>query len=391
MDDQYQKLTHDEVQRRIREGIKSVLEQIMEEEMSAQLQAKHRERTEKRRGERNGHYTRSLTTASGHIEQLRVPRAREIPFLTEVFERYRRMTGSLEEAVLEMYLQGISTRKVEAVTGKLTGVKISKDAVSRIAQRLEESLQQWRTHRFEQAYPYLYLDATYLKATWAGAVRNVALLVAIGVSEEGYREVLGVEVAPGEQTAGYRTYLKGLLDRGLRGVQLVISDDHEAIKAAVQIELPQAAWQRCVVHFERNILGQVPQSQRGSVAADLKVIFQAARLETAEQLATSFAERYSEAYPKAVQTLERGLREALTYTAFPSSHHKYIRTTNGLERLFREVKRRTRVVGVFPSEGSACNLATVVLLRVSEDWAFRRYLNMEPLHALNAKPTTFAT
>ena len=370
------------VQDRIREGIKAVLEQVMEEELAEQLQAGHRERTDTRRGERNGYYRRGLTTEVGRIEQLRVPRAREETFLTEVFERYRRLTGSLEEAVLEMYLQGVSTRKVEQITGKLSGVKISKDAVSRIAGRLDESLSEWRSRRFDRSYPYLYLDATYLKATWAGAVRNVALLVAVGVSDDGYREVLAVEVAPGERTDGYRAFLQGLVERGLRGVRLVTSDDHEAIKTAVKVELPSAAWQRCIVHFERNILASVPQSEARAVAADLKVVFQAARRETAEKLAASFSERYAKSHPKAVSVLANGLGEALTYTAFPSSHHKYIRTTNGLERLFREVKRRTRVVGVFPNERSAENLSTVVLLRVSEEWALRRYLDMNPLNAL---------
>lgn len=383
MHDEHQRLTRDQIQRRIREGIKAVLEEVMEEEMTEQLQARPRERTEARRGERNGHYHRGLTTEVGHIEQLRVPRTREGAFLTEVFERYRRLTGSLEEAVLEMYLQGVSTRKVEAITGKLSGVRISKDAVSRIAERLDETLSEWRTRRLGQAYPYLYLDATYLKATWAGAVRNVALLVAIGVSAEGYREVLAVEVAPGERGDGYRSFLKGLIERGLTGVRLVVSDDHEAIKQAVQVELPQAAWQRCIVHFERNVLAHIPQAESKMVAADLKIIFRAARRATAEQLAATFCERYGKRYPKAVGVLTRGLSEALTYTAFPSGHHKYIRTTNGLERLFREVKRRTRVVGVFPNERSAENLATVVMLRVSENWALRRYLNMEPLDHLH--------
>jgi putative transposase len=379
------------VQDRVREGIKAVLEQVMEEEMDEQLQARHRERTAKRRGQRNGHYTRSLTTEAGHIEQLRVPRARELPFLTEVFERYRRLTGSLEEAVLEMYLQGVSTRKVEEVTGKLSGTRLSKDAVSRIAQRLDGALAEWRQRRLERSYPYLYLDATYLKARWAGAVRDVALLVAVGVDEEGYREVLAVEAAPGERREAWAGLLKGLVERGLCGVRLVISDDHESIKQAVKVELPGVAWQRCVVPFERSVLAHVPQGEAREVAADLKPVFQAARRETAEGLAAAFAERYRTRYPKAVAALGRGLSEALTYTAFPSSHHRLIRTTNGLERAFCEVKRRTRVVGVFPNEHSAENLSTVVLLRVSEEWAFRRYLDMAPLHALSHEPTTFAT
>ena len=394
-------MTHDDIlneataslEDRVRDAIKGVLEQVMEEEMTAQLQAKHRERTERRRGERNGHYGRALTTTAGHIEQIRVPRAREMPFLTEVFERYRRMTGSLEEAVLEMYLQGVSTRKVEQITGKLSGTRISKDAVSRIVGRFDDVFSEWRTRQLDKSrsYPYLYVDATYLKARWAGAVRDVALLVAVGVNDQGYREVLAVEAAAGERTETYRGMLQGLVERGLRGVKLVISDDHEALKSAVKVELPGAAWQRCVVHFERNILAHVPQTEVKAVAADLKVVFKAARRETAEGLAASFSERYSELYPKAVASLTRGLDEALTYTSFPSSHHRLIRTTNGLERVFREVKRRTRVVGVFPNEQSAETLATAVLLRVSEDWAERKYLDMDPLHALFHQPTRFAT
>src|SRR5690554_2280854 len=329
-------MTHDDINKavtasledRVRDAIKGVLEEVMEEEMAVQLQAKHRERTERRRGERNGHYGRGLTTAAGHIEQIRVPRAREMPFLTEVFERYRRMSGSMEEAVLEMYLQGVSTRKVEQITGKLSGTKVSKDAVSRIAARFDEAFAEWRSRRLDpqRSYPYLYLDATYLKARWAGAVRDVALLVAVGVSDEGYREVLAVEAAAGGRSETWRGLLQGLVERGLRGVRLVISDDHDAIKQAVKVELPGAAWQRCVVHFERNVLAHVPQAETKTVAADLKVVFQSARRETAEALAASFAERYADLYPKAVTTLERGLDEALTYTSFPSSHHRLIRT-----------------------------------------------------------------
>jgi transposase-like protein len=303
------------------------------------------------------------------------------------------MTGSLEEAVLEMYLQGVSTRKVEEITGKLSGQRISKDAVSRIAGRFEEAFAEWRGRQLdrERGYPYLYLDATYLKARWAGAVRDVALLVAVGVNDEGYREVLAVEAAAGERSETWRGLLQGLVGRGLRGVELVISDDHDAIKEAVKVELSGAAWQRCTVHFQRNVLAHVPQAEAKAVAADLKVVFQAARRETAAALAASFATRYGGLYPKAVASLERGLDEALTYTAFPSSHHRLIRTTNGLERAFREVKRRTRVVGVFPNEQSAETLATAVLLRVSEDWSERKYLDMAPLHALLHQPTRFAT
>ena len=412
-------MTHDDLNQaatasledRVRDAIKGVLEQVMEEEMDAQLQAKHRERTERRLGERNGHYGRGLTTTAGHIEQIRVPRSREMPFLTEVFERYRRMTGSLEEAVLEMYW-----RWDIAHPGRLDAQSRGDHGQALGHAHLEGRREphrgplRGRVHRMADtaARPRAGIPVPLSgcdvprpaeaggKARWAGAVRDVALLVAVGVSDEGFREVLAVEVAVGERTESYRSLLQGLNERGLRGVKLVISDDHDparlggaGIKSAVKVELPSAAWQRCTVHLQRNVLAHVPQTESKAVAADLKVIFQAGRRETAEALAAAFSERYEKLYPKAVASLGRGLDEALTPprrggrdTAFPSSHHRLIRTTNGLERTFREVERRTRVVDVFPTEQSAATLATAVLLRVSEDWSERRYLDMAPLHAL---------
>jgi len=384
-------LTKEEISRRIREGVKAVIEEVLEEEMTEHLAAGYRERTPTRRGERNGHYTRSLITPVGKVEQLRVPRDREGTFLTEVFERYKRMTGEVEEAVLEMYLQGVSTRKIAAITEGLSRIRISKDAVSRIAQRLEEELSAWRKRLLELAYPYLYLDASYFKVNWGGRVVDLALLVAVGVNEEGYREVLAVEPAGGERKEAWRNLLKGLMERGLRGVRLVISDDHPSIRQAVMAELTGARWQRCVVHFERNVLAHVPQSERKVVAEDLREVFAVKRRSTAESLAQAFVERYRDRFKRAVEVFARGLEEALAYLDFPSSHQRYIKSTNVLERLFREVKRRTKVVGVFPNEKSLANLATVVMLRASEDWAFRRYMDMGPLWAAEEKPTKIAT
>ncbi len=298
------------------------------------------------------------------------------------------MTGDVEEAVLEMYLQGVSVRRVAEITKALSRVKVSKDAQSRIAERLQEELLAWRRRPLLRAYPYLFLDATYLKVNCGQRVREVALLVAVGVDEEGYREVLAVEVAGGERREAYRQLLRGLVDRGLQGVLLVVSDDHEAVKQAVASELPEARWQRCLAHFQRNVLAHVPVREAREVAADFWAIFGVRREETARALAHSFQERYGRRYPRAVETLVRGLEDALTYLHFPGPHHRLIRTTNMLERLFRELKRRTRVVGVFPNEGSALDLATAVILRASEDWALRRYMDMAPLKALY---TTTAT
>ena len=371
-----------DVEARVREGVKAVLEEVLQEEMAEHLDAGYRELTPTRRGERNGHYTRNLVTPAGRIERLEVPRDREGEFVTEVFERYKRMTGDVEEAVLEMYLSGISVRKIAGVTEALSRVRIGKDAVSRIARRLEEEQKEWRMRTLkEKKYPYLYLDATYLKVRWGASVTSMALLVCVGVDEEGFREVLAVEVAGSEKSEAYASLLRGLLDRGLWGVRLVISDDHEGIKAAVRGELPGVGWQRCVIHFERNVLSHVPSSLMAEVAEDLKAVFKVRRENTARALAEEFVELYESRYPKAVSVFEAGVEDALTYLGLPGSHHARIRTTNMLERLFKEVKRRTRVVGVFPNETSAAVLATEIVLRSSEEWALKRYLTMDALEA----------
>ncbi len=372
-----------DVEARVREGVKAVLEEVLQEEMSEHLDAGYRELTPTRRGERNGRYTRNLVTPAGKIERLEVPRDREGEFATEVFERYKRMTGDVEEAVLEMYLSGISVRKIAGVTEALSRVKVGKDAVSRIVGRLEEEQRAWRERSFEEKeYPYLYLDATYLKVRWGASVTSMALLACVGVDEEGFREVLAVEVAGSEKGAAYASLLRGLLDRGLSGVKLVVSDDHEGIKAAVLDELPGVKWQRCVVHFERNVLAHVPASSTAEVAEDIKAIFKVRREKTALALAEEFIELYGKRFTKAVSVFEAGIGDALSYLSFPGIHHARIRTTNMLERLFREVKRRTRVVGVFPSETSASTLATAIALRSSEEWALKRYLTMDALDVL---------
>jgi transposase-like protein len=372
-----------DIEARVREGVKAVLEEVLQEEMTEHLEAGYRELTPTRRGERNGHYTRNLVTPAGKIERLQVPRDREGAFVTELFERYKRMTGDVEEAVLEMYLSGISVRKIAGVTEALSRVKVGKDAVSRIAFRLEEQQREWRERSLEEKeYPYLYLDATYLKVRWGARVTSMALLACVGVDEEGFREVLAVEVAGTEKGAAYASLLRGLIERGLSGVRLVISDDHEGIKAAVFGELPGVEWQRCVVHFERNVLAHVPASSMAEVAEDLKAIFKVRRQKTARALAEEFVELYGGRFPKAVSVFEAGMSEALTYLGYPGIHHARIRSTNMLERLFKEVKRRTRVVGVFPNETSASTLATEIALRSSEEWALKRYLTMDTFEGI---------
>ncbi len=291
-EEEFEQAVKRDVEARVREGVKAILEEVLQEEMTEHLNAGYREFVPTRTGERNGRYTRNLVTpVGGKIERLQVPRDREGEFVTEVFERYKRMTGSVEEAILEMYLSGVSTRKIAGITDALSRVRIGKDAVSRIAKRLEEQQRAWRERRLEKAYPYLYLDATYLKVNWGTSVTNLALLACVGVDEEGFREVLAVEVAGTEKSAAYASLLRGLLDRGLKGVKLVISDDHEGIKAAVSGELPGAEWrQRCIVHFERDVLCHVSAKAMSEVAEDLKAIFEVRREKTARALADGFIE-----------------------------------------------------------------------------------------------------
>ena len=220
-----------------------------------------------------------------------------------------------------------------------------------------------------------------MKVRWGASVTSMALLACVGVDEEGFREVLAVEVAGTEKGAAYASLLRDLIDRGLHGVRLVVSDDNEGIKAAVFGELPGVEWQRCAVHFERNVLSQVPASSMAEVAEDLKAIFKVRREKTARALAEEFVELYGKRFPKAVSVFEAGIGDVLTYLHYPGSHHAKLRSTNMLERLFREVKRRTRVVGVFPNELSASTLATEIALRSSEQWALKRYLTMDAAQA----------
>jgi putative transposase len=319
-----------DVEARVRQGVKAVLEEVLQEEMTQHLEAGYRELTPTRRGERNGHYQRNLLTPAGKIERLEVPRDREGEFVTEVFERYKRMTGDVEEAILEMYLSGISVRKIAGVTEALSRVKVGKDAVSRIARRLEEEQREWRERSLAgKEYPYLYLDATYLKVRWGARVSSMALLACVGVDEEGFREVLAVEVATTEKGAAYASLLRGLIDRDLSGMGLVVSDDHEGIKAAVAAEMPGVEWQRCAVHFERNLISHVPASEMSEVAEDLKAIFKVRRGKTARELAKGFVELYGSRFPKAVSVFEAGIEDALTYLPrkppCPHTHDEHAR------------------------------------------------------------------
>jgi putative transposase len=378
------------IEEEIRGAVKAVLEEILEAEIAAHLGAASGERTQERRGYRNGSYTRGLHTRVGEME-IEVPRDRAGTFRPGVFERYRRMESPLEEALLRAYLEGVSTRRVGDIAEALSGEGISASTMSRLNGRLSERLQQWRERPLSGAYPYLYLDGISLVVRWGGASERVSVLVAIGVSEEGFREVLACVAGFRESEESWRGLLRGLSQRGLQGVRLVISDAGAGLKAAMADFLPSAKWQRCTVHVMRNVLDKVPQTRRSDVAAALKTIWHQENADEARHKAARVIEQFAKSLPAAMRTLEGALEDSLTFYGFPREHWKMLRTNNPLERLMKEIRRRTKVAEQFPSEESALLLVTARLKRIHEGWAERRYLDMAPLHELEQSQTTQAS
>lgn len=365
---------HEFLNRTIREAVKEVFEALLEAEAAELAQARPYERTNTRKDHRNGTRTRKLATRVGEME-LTVPRLRTIPFQSQIIDRYRRMESSLEEALIEMYLQGISTRKVDDITSELCGVHVSAGRMSRLNHKVYDKLKAWRERPLERHYRYLYLDGTVIKGRWSGHVEPISILVAVGVTDEGFREVLAVTAGSSEDGDSWLALLRDVRKRGVRGVDLIIADAHAGLREAREQAFGQAKYQRCIFHFIRNILTQVPKRKQKQVARAVTAIFAQESYAEAETKARRFAEENEKSLPGAVRTLRGGLREALTYYQFPEAHWSRIRTNNPLERLLREVKRRLRVVGTFPDVESALMLATARLKWTQETtWAQKRYL-----------------
>ncbi len=312
-----------------------------------------------------------------------MPQDREGTFSTRLFSRYQRNEKALCLALMEMYVEGVSTRKVKDITEALCGTSFSKSLVSSLAGSLDAELEAWRSRPLEgEAYPYLLVDARYEKARVGGRVVSQGVLIVSAVREDGLREILGVEVADTESEATYQELFRSLKRRGLSGVELVVSDDHSGLKAAVLRQFQGASWQRCQVHYARNLLGMVGHARRKELAADLRGIFAAADREVALDLASSVAEKWrGKGQEKVAERLEEHVEECLACLSFPEGHRRRIRTTNGLERFNQELKRRTRVVRIFPNSNSSClRLVTALAVEQSEEWVTgRRYLDMEGL------------
>jgi putative transposase len=351
----------------IPEMIRILVNQAMQEERAHYLQAGEYERTEERRGYANGYKPKTVKTRVGDIT-FAVPQVREGGFYPSALEKGLRSERALTMTLAEMYVQGVSTRRVKAITEQLCGFEISAEQVSRATAQLDAVLQEWRERPLGEIR-YLYLDARYEKVRENSQVRDAAVLVATGITPEGERQVLGVSVSLSEQEAHWKDFLKALKDRGLHGVQLVISDDHEGLGAARRAILGSVPWQRCQFHLQQNAGAYVPrQAMRSEVAADIRSIFNAPDRKTAEQFLQAAIQKYAASAPRLSAWLEENLSEGFTVFDFPLEHRRSIRTTNSLERVNKEIRRRTRVVGIFPNEASCLRLISAILMEISEDW-----------------------
>ncbi len=364
----------------VRGSVEETLNAMLDAEAERLCNASRYERTEARRDTRAGSYTRKLQTQAGQVT-LKVPKLRLQTFETAIIERYRRRESSVEEALIEMYLAGVSVRRVEDITEALWGTRVSPSTVSNLNKRIYVSIEAWRMRPIEGEHPYLYLDGIVLKRSWAGEVRNVSLLVATSVNSEGYREILGICEGGKEDAASWLAFLKQLKQRGLAGVRLIVSDACLGLIEAAGEVFPQAAWQRCVVHWYRNAFSHVPRAKMREVALMLKAIHAQESRQAAEVKAAAVAAELGRMkLSKLAEWMTTSVAETLAYLAFPSEHWRRIRTNNPLERIMREIRRRTRVVGAFPDGESALNLAAARLRHVaSSQWSTRRYLNMDLL------------
>ncbi|MBA3472758.1 MAG: IS256 family transposase [Rubrobacter sp.] len=365
----------------LREIVERVLQEMLEAQMSDHVGAAPYERTQKRTGHRNGYKPRTLKTRVGTLNLL-VPQDREGTFSTRLFARYQRNEKALVLALMEMYVEGISTRKVAEVTEALCGTSFSKSLVSRLAGDLDAELGAWRSRPLSaKTYPYLFVDARYEKVRVGHRVVSQGVLIVSGVREDGFREIVGVEVADTESEATYQELFRSLKARGLKGVELVTSDDHPGLEAAIARHFQGASWQRCQVHYTRNLTKLVPRAKRKELTAGLGGVFSAPTREVALKLVEQLADGWrSKGYPKVAEHLEENIEDCLACLAFPESHRQRIRTTNGLERLNQEIKRRTRVVRIFPNREACLRLVTALVVEQSEEWITgRRYLDMGEL------------
>jgi transposase-like protein len=357
--------------------VQEAMQCVMEMEMAECLQAGRYERSEERSGYRSGYYRRRLVTRVGTIS-LRVPQDRSGHFSTQVFEQYQRSEKALVAALAQMYVQGVSTRKVAAITEELCGHEFSASSISEITRRLDEQLKQFSQRALAEEFPYVILDARYERVREDGLIASRAVLVALGIDWEGRRQVLAVEYAHRESENSWKEFLLGLKQRGLHGVRLVVSDDHPGLKRAVREVMTEAWWQRCYVHFLRNALDYLPRKADDDCLQELRWMYERRDVEEARQDLKGWLDKWAGKYPKLCEWVETNIEETWTYYRLPLAHHKHLKSTNLLERFNQEIKRRTLVVRIFPNEASCLRLVRAIAAETHEEWMEgSRYLNMD--------------
>ena len=364
----------------VRATVEETLNGLLDAEADQLCGAKRYERTEARQDTRAGSYERQLHTRAGEVT-LKVPKLRSLPFETAIIERYRRRESSVEEALIEMYLAGVSVRRVEDITQALWGTRVSASTVSDLNQKIYRQIDEWRQRPLEGDFPYVFPDGLWLKRSWGGEVKNVSVLVAIGVAQTGYRQILGVSEGAKEDKASWTAFLRELKERGLKGVKLFVSDKCPGLVENLAEFYPEALWQRCVVHFYRNVWTAVPTGKVKEAATMLKAIHAQEDAQAPREKAAQVVEKLrAMKLARAAEIVAAGVDETLSYYAMPPEHWRCIRTNNPLERLMREVRRRTRVVGAFPDGRSALMLVAARLRHVAATrWGRKRYLQMNRL------------
>ena len=370
----------------VKNSVEETLNALLEHEADELVKAERYERTSDRKGYRSGHYDRNYTTTSGDVT-LHIPKLKGLQFETAIIERYRRREASIEEALIEMYLAGVSVRRVDDITQALWGTRVSAGTISNLNQKAYENIEKWRCRPLTGEYAYVYADGVYLKRSWGGEIQNVSVLVAIGVDQDGYREILGAAEGMKEDHESWHNFFVWLKQRGLSGVRLFIGDKNLGMLETIGEVFPKAKYQRCIVHFYRNVFSVVPRGKARDVSMMLKAIHSQESQESARQKAAQVIGRLKEMkLNAAAKKLEDGIEETLTFMDFPSQHWTRIRTNNALERLNREIKRRTKPIGAFPDGNSALMLVCARLRHVAgSEWGIKRYMNMEHLKEIDAE------
>ena len=374
----------------VRGTVEEALNGLLQVEAEELCEAKRHERTDDRKAYRSGTYERKLQTTAGTVS-LKVPKLKGASFETQIIERYRRREASVEESLVSMYVAGVSVRRVEDITEALWGERVSPSAVSRLNEKIFERIEEWRNRPLSENYPYLFMDGIWLKQSWGGSVETVSILVAVAVNEQGFREVVGVIEGRKEDAESWRGLLRSLQERGLQNTRLIISDKSSGLINVLPEFYPQVPWQRCVFHFHQNIIHEVPPTKRKEVGAMLKAIHAQEDAPACQRKAEEIALKLEEMkLKKAAKILREGIEESLSYHAFPREHHRSLRTNNMLERIMKELRRRTKVVGAFPDGDSALMLCCARLRHIeSKSWSdSRKYLDMDKLRELDMSKCT---